>query len=118
MIEDYEREVLEKHRVEYKRLRESELLLTTQLENQSRRRSDEADTRNLQVRAVTQRDLLKEKLRLSRHIAKKNMLFAKRDTFNLLVDQGALRSKRDIRVVAESKIPQEATTIRQHKLDA
>jgi len=50
VLEDYEQQELEKHKVAYKRLRENELLRTQQVEMAQKRKNDEVEATGQQLR--------------------------------------------------------------------
>lgn len=66
VIEEYENDILKKHKAEYQQVREAELMETQRLEELRARRNDEVDRRNMQMRIAKSQTQFAEKKLIAR----------------------------------------------------
>ena len=105
VIEEYEGQVLAKHKRRFLQLKEAELMETQRLEEARARKSDEVDRRNLQMRTAKNQLIAADKKVVARLFSKNFLNTFKRNTMNTLVDLGTLRRPVDLSTGA-SYVPQ------------
>jgi hypothetical protein len=98
VIEEYENDILKKHKAEYQQVREAELMETQRLEELRARRNDEVDRRNMQMRIAKSQTQFAEKKLIARQYAKNFLQTFKRDTLLKMIDLGTLRRPVDLSI--------------------
>jgi hypothetical protein len=91
VIEEYEGSILKKHKDDYFKLKEAELMEAQRLEDARVRRNAEIDRRMMQTRLQKNSQVQEEKRNIARVFAKKFLNNFKRNTMQILIDQGGLR---------------------------
>lgn len=110
VVESFEQHVLNTHKAEYKQLRETELLLTQQMEARNHRRIEEYDNRHDQIKAQNKLNYKMDALKTARNCAKDFTHFLKRDTLLQCVDQGILRSGHNRGMILLDRFVEKAAT--------
>jgi hypothetical protein len=95
VVETHLANLLAKHKKKFLQIKEAELMQTQMMEAGRLRRTDETDRRNLQQRTAKNQRIWAEQKVIAREMSKRFLMLFKRDSLQLLVDEGILKRPYD-----------------------